>query len=323
LETHHPYGTLTGNPPALPLPFPDKKTFHLQFLFEYGYLDDGTLWIRTPAKGLFHVDWLTLRLLLELNAGIPLTALCKKYKVDPQEIRKLLTSMQNEGAIVSPREGKITQALQTDDIHIAPFVFLFILLAAIQIEYFQGIAHTFRLRHWYETLLIGLFSMLPIILHELGHYVTSRPHFPPRLGFTFLWFFPAVYIDTHPSWCLPRNMRLLINSAGLLADLVFNTLMIILVLYHPPLEYYVTPLLILQFTRWSIILNPLVKGDGYWLLSDFTRTVNLRQKAREYLRTRRFHWLSLYGFFALLFSLFSVLGIIWFAVNLFRIGISF
>lgn len=321
METHNPHRAITGNPPD-PTILPGKESYHLRFRFEYGFLDDGTLWIRTPTKGLFHVDWLTLRLLLELNTGIPLETLCKKYKVDPQELGRLLTNLQQEGAVVSPREGKISQAYQTDDIHIAPFVFLFILLAAIQIEYFQGVAHTFRLSHWYETLLLGLFSMLPIILHELGHYLTSRPYFPPRLGFTFLWVFPAVYIDTHPSWCLPRNIRLLINSAGLLADLVFNTLLIFLALYNPSLEYYVTPLLILQYTRWSIILNPLVNGDGYWLLSDFTRTINLRQKAWKYLRTRRFHWLSLYGLLALLFSLFSVLGLIWFAVNLFRIGIS-
>jgi hypothetical protein len=223
---------------------------------------------------------------------------------------------------VSPREGKISQARQQDDIHIAPFVFLFILLTAIQIEYFHNIAGTFKLNHWYETLLIGLFSIFPIILHELGHYFSSKPYFPPRLGFTFLWFFPAVYIDTHASWCLPRNIRLLINSSGLLMDLGFNTLLVLLVLYNPSMEYFVTPLLILQYTRWSIIMNPLVNGDGYWLLSDFSRTVNLRQKAREYFRKRRFHWLSAYGFLSVVFAIFSILGLIWFALNLFRLGIK-
>jgi hypothetical protein len=315
--------TFSDGHPNFGHPEIEKENYHLRFRFEYGHLDDGSLWIRTPSKSLFHIDWLTLRLLLELNAGMPFIPLCRKYKVNLNEMRALLTNMKKEGAIVSPREGKITQATQQDDIHIAPFVFLFILLAVIQIEYFQNIAVTYRLRNWHATLLIGIFSILPIILHELGHYFSSKPYFPPRLGFTFLWFFPAVYIDTHASWCLPRNIRLLINSSGLLMDLGFNTLLVILVIYFPRMEYYVTPLLVLQYTRWSIIMNPLVNGDGYWLLSDFSRTVNLRRKAKAYFRNSRFHWLSLYGFLSALFSVFSILGLIWFILNLFRFGILF
>ena len=320
MGNHQSQRVLTGNPPAFTSPDPEKENYHLNFLFEYGYLDDRTIWIRTPKKGLYHVDWLTLRLLLELNAGASIAPLCQKYKVDPKELRTLIDNLRNEGAIVPAREGKITQARAQEDIHIAPFLFLFILLAAIQMEYFQNMASTFRLNHWYETLLIGLISIFPIILHEMGHYLSSKPYFPPRLGFTFLWFFPAVYIDTHPSWCLPRNIRLLINSSGMLMDLGLNTLLVILVLFHPSMEYYVTPLLILQYTRWSIILNPLVNGDGYWLLSDFSRTVNMRQKAREYFRKRRFHWLSVYGLISIVFSAFSIMGLIWFALNLFRLG---
>lgn len=322
METRQSQKYFAGNPHAFTSPDPERETFHLRFNFEYGNLDDGTLWIRTPKKGLYHIDWLTLRLLLELNAGMPFSPLCKKYKIDPNELKSLLANLQQEGAIVSPREGKISQARELDDINIAPFVFLFILLAAIQIEYFQNIAGTFTLRHWHEALLIGLISIFPIILHELGHYFSSKPYFPPRLGFTFLWFFPAVYIDTHASWCLPRNIRLLINSSGLLMDLGFNTLLVILVLYYPSMEYFVTPLLILQYTRWSIIMNPLVNGDGYWLLSDFSRTVNLRQRAREYFRKRRFHWLSAYGLLSLIFAIFSIMGLIWFGINLFRLGIK-
>lgn len=323
METQELQKTLSGGHPNLAYPDIETENYHLRFRFEYGQLDDGTLWIRTPKKSLFHIDWLTLRLLLELNAGMPFVPLCRKYKVNPDEMRALLINMKKEGVIVSAREGKITQTTQEDDIHIGPFVFLFILLAVIQIEYFQNIASTYRLRNWQETLLIGIFSILPIILHELGHYFSSKPYFPARLGFTFLWFFPAVYIDTHEAWCLPRNIRLLINSSGLLMDLGFNTLLVILVIYFPWMEHYVTPLLVLQYTRWSIIMNPLVNGDGYWLLSDFSKTVNLRRKAKAYFRNRRFHWLSIYGFLSILFSIFSILGLIWFVLNLFRFGILF
>jgi len=313
----------SNNPPLLSYPESDRESYQMCVKFEYGCLDDGTLWIRTPTRGLYNVDWLTLRLLLELNAGAHVTAVCRKYKIDIKELRALLMNLKGEKAIVSPREGKITKAVQEEDISIAPFVFLFFVLVILQIEYFQSIAQTFRLRFWYETLALGIFSLLPIIIHELGHYLTAKKYFHTKIGFTFLLFFPAVYIDTHSSWCLPRSIRLLINSSGILMDLLFNTLLIILVIYYPPLEYYVTPLLIIQYTRWSIILNPLVSGDGYWLLADFSCTINMRQKGREYLRKKRFHWLSLYGLLSLIFSVFSALGLIWFVLNLIGSGVRF
>ncbi|MEW5801527.1 MAG: hypothetical protein AB1847_05405 [bacterium] len=294
----------------------EQENYRLCFRFEYGPLDDGTLWIRTPNRGLFHVDWLTLRILLELNGGVSVSGAAQKYKVEQQELRSLIVSLEKEGAIVPARQGKITMGRQRDDIHLLPFIFLFLLLAAVQVEYFRTLARTVTLNRGYEGLVIGLFGLLPIILHELGHYLVARSYFSPRLGFTHLLFFPAVYMDTHPAWCLPQNVRLLINSAGLLADLIFNALLVALVLYSPPLEYYVTPLLILQYTRWTIILNPMVNGDGYWLLSDLSKTVNLRQRGRERLVKGEFHWLSLYGLLSLIFSLLSIMGLVWFAANI-------
>jgi hypothetical protein len=302
--------------PVSSLPRIEQEKYHLCLRFEYGPMDDGTLWIRTPSRGLFHVDWLTLRLLLELNGGRSVTGLAQKYKVERQELFSLLASLEKEGAIVPAKQGKIIMGRQHDDIHLAPFIFLFLMLSGIQLEYFRTLAHTVTLNRQYAGLVIGLIGLVPIVLHEMGHYLAARPYFPPRIGFTYLLFFPAVYTDTHPAWCLPQNIRLLINSAGLLADLIFNTLLAALVLYYPPLEQYVTPLLILQYTRWAIILNPMINGDGYWILSDFSKTVNLRQRGRERLRKGEFHWLSLYGLFSMVFSLLSILGIVWFAVNI-------
>lgn len=299
----------------------ERQKYHLCLHFEYGPLDDGSIWIRTPKKGLFHVDGLTLRLLQELNTGLGVETLANKYKLEAKEIFGLLANLEKEGGLVSPRQGKITQGRQPDDIHLVPYALLMFFLAVIQVEYFQSLARTLYLRYWYEGVFIGICSIAPIILHELGHYLAAKPYFPPRLGFTFLWFFPAVYLDTQGAWCLPRNIRLLINSAGLMSDLVFNSLLVGLVLWKPAFEYFVTPFLVLQYTRWMIILNPLMNGDGYWLLADFTKTVNLRQRGRESLVKRKFHWLSIYGFLSLLLSLISCLGFFWFIINLLGRGI--
>ena len=130
-------------------PQQERENYHLCFRFEYGPLDDGTIWIRTPSHGLFHVDWLTLRLLLEMNAGASVKNLAQKYKVENKELRSLLLNLEKEGAVVPARQGKITRGRQRDDIHLTPFIFLFLLLGVIQLEYFQNVARTVHLNHWY------------------------------------------------------------------------------------------------------------------------------------------------------------------------------
>ncbi|MEW5801664.1 MAG: hypothetical protein AB1847_06115 [bacterium] len=96
----------------------EQENYHLRLRFEYGPLDDGTLWIRIGVRGLFHADWMTLRLLLELNGGRSITALAEKYKIEQQELHALLVSLEKGGSIVSAGQGKITMGRQWDDIHL-------------------------------------------------------------------------------------------------------------------------------------------------------------------------------------------------------------
>jgi hypothetical protein len=84
----------------------------------------------------------------------------------------------------------------------------------------------------------------------------------------------------------------------------------------PALERFITPLILAQFTRLSLILNPLFPTDGYWLLADLTRSVNLGQTASENLKKLKPNLYSLYALLALGFSAFSAIGLGWYLVNL-------
>jgi hypothetical protein len=172
------------------------------------------------------------------------------------------------------------------------------------------------MRSFFDALLVGLIALAVVFFHELGHYLASRPHFKPRFGFTFLSIFPAIYVDTQLAWCLPRNTRILINGAGLLGDLLVNTVAIALVVLYPPLEYFVTPFLLVQFTRLTVVFNPLFSGDGYWLLSDATNAVNLNQQGLENLLHLRLNLYSLFGLLSLAMAVFSAAGFIWYLFNL-------
>ncbi len=292
-----------------------RKNYHLSFRFAYGTLDDGTIWVRPPSGHLFHVNSLTLRIILELNSGVSVDTVCKKYHLLENEVWSILGSFEKEEAIVKPKYGKIIRAKQQEDISLTPFILLVIVLGIIQADYFSLHARTFLLKYWYEGIFIGAIAVFAVFFHEIGHYFIAKKYFKPKFGFTFLFIFPAVYVDTHSAWTLPRNIRLLINASGCIADMIVNTAAIALVIGNPRLEYFVTPFLLMQYTRWSIVLNPLFSGDGYWLLADFFGVVNLTKKGFQNLIRLKLNLYSLFGLMSVLMMISSIMGIIWFIFN--------
>jgi hypothetical protein len=138
-----------------------------------------------------------------------------------------------------------------------------------------------------SALLVGL-ALATIVIHESGHVLASRPYLDPspRLG-TVNGFLPAFISDTNGAWMLPRNRRRWISLAGPFAHVVW-------VLGLAGLEYAVFPENhVLQaaavFFSVSLLatLNPLIHGDGYWLLVDTFDLVNLRSRGINDLHDRR------------------------------------
>lgn len=288
------------------------------FSFEYGPLDDGTYWIQTPSKKLININQLSLDILFKLNDGLPLQEISQSCDVPEEEINELIGRMSKEKVIVEEGQGRIREAAPVKDIRLYPFVLMWIVLAVIQAGYFKYMAHTYLMEKWQEGVAVLIIAIIATLGHELGHYVVSKKYFKPKMGFTFMLFvFPAFYVDTHESWKLPRGIRILINLSGSLVDLAVNTAVMCAVLFFPKLEYYATPFIITQFSRWALVLNPLFPTDFYWILCDVTKTVNLSQKAKENLFKLKPNLLSLY---ALLSYAFLALAFYWLGLFLFSIG---
>ncbi|MFH1415338.1 MAG: hypothetical protein ABIH89_04575 [Elusimicrobiota bacterium] len=299
---------------------PLRDDFHLAFRFSYGKMDDGTIWIYPPSQNLFHVGELTLRVILEMNSGSHVDTVCRKYQISEEEVRSILARFQREKAIVQPKYGKIARKDRKDDISLTALMLVMLVLGIIQVDYFRYHAKTLLLDNWYDGALVGAVALAVIFFHELGHYLTAKKYLgiKPKYGFTFLFVFPAVYVDTHLAWTLPRNMRILINASGCIADLMVNTVLVVLAMSYPALEYFVTPLLITQYTRWSVVLNPLYKGDGYWLLADSLGVVNLMKKGWNNLFRLKLNLYSLFGLMALVMMSFSMMGLSWLLFNIFK-----
>ena len=128
--------------------------------------------------------------------------------------------------------------------------------------------------------LLGLliFSMFA---HELGHAsASSRYGTPARdIGFGLYLVYPVFYNDVTAAWRLTRRQRLVIDLAGVFFQfLVAGSYLLI---YHLTgvQAFYLAAVTI--FFLGLVVLLPIFKFDGYWLLSDLLGVPNLSSQIRR------------------------------------------
>ncbi len=290
------------------------------FIFEYGNLDDNTIWLLTPNQKVLNIDQFTLKVILDLNNGTKVDVISKKYDLSMEEIQAILDKLSLENVITETNNGRIVMSQHNDTVDLAPILSLCVVMLFIQIEYFRNIAHTFIMKSFVDSMIVAVLAIVVVFFHELGHYLACIKHFKPKFGFMFVSIFPTIYVDTNLSWTLSKSIRILINLSGAFFDLIVNTILILLVILVPNLEYFVTPLLMLQYSRLLIVLNPLLPGDGYWIVSDLWNKVNLKQKSLRELLSFRFNFMSVFGFvsFAMM-----ILPMIFFGIYIFNLIHSF
>jgi putative peptide zinc metalloprotease protein len=117
------------------------------------------------------------------------------------------------------------------------------------------------------------------IFHELGH-ATACSKFGAKLGgigFGFYIFFPVLFADVSDAWRLPKSQRIIVNLGGLYFEMIIATILLIIYLFNHQTPYLVIPCVLMIHTLYN--LNPLIKYDGYWVLSDATDTPNLHEKS--------------------------------------------
>ncbi len=135
---------------------------------------------------------------------------------------------------------------------------------------------------------IALMLTLLIItksLHELGHGLMCK-HFGGEcheIGFMLLVFTPAMYCDTSDSWILPNRWhRIAIGAAGMYVEICMAAICTFIWWYtHPGWPHYVALNIMFLSSISTLVFNgnPLLKYDGYYILSDFLEIPNLSRKA--------------------------------------------
>ena len=127
------------------------------------------------------------------------------------------------------------------------------------------------------------------IVHEFAHAVICRYHGGEvrEMGFLLLYFQPAFYCDLSDAWLFKKKRhRLAVTAAGPYFQLVLMAVATIIwritVLGSGPNDL-AHIIVIISWVTLLVNLNPLIKLDGYYLLSDWVDIPNLRRKSFGYL----------------------------------------
>lgn len=171
-------------------------------------------------------------------------------------------------------------------------LFSSIFISYIIISNFQsikwGIENEFSLKFIFYFLAFGVL----MVFHELGHATACRKFGAQHgdIGFGFYLFMPVLFADVSDIWKLPSSQRIIVNFAGIYFEMILASILLVLYIIFEDISLLIVPCLLMLNTLYN--LNPLIKFDGYWVLSDLINEPNLQRTAMASLKSA---WLSILG----------------------------
>ena len=134
-------------------------------------------------------------------------------------------------------------------------------------------------------------------LHELGHALVCKRHGVrcPDIGLFIVLGAPCVYCDVSESWQLPnRWQRAAVAAAGMYVELIAATLAAwvwMLTIDGPTNTVALQTMIVCSISTVLINANPLMRFDGYYILSDILDESNLRNRADNIAEARLYRWI--------------------------------
>ena len=196
----------------------------------------------------------------------------------------------------------------------------------------------FAMKNW--AWLAGTLAVTKV-LHELGHGLACKRFGGEchEMGVMLLVFTPCLYCNVSDSWMLNNRWhRAAIAAAGMYVELFLAAVATWIWWYSVPGVVHYLALNVMFVCSVSTLLfnaNPLMRYDGYYILSDLAEIPNLRQKASTILKNwackwclgiepaedpflpHRNRWLfSIYSVAAVVYRWVITLSILWFVNSL-------
>lgn len=212
------------------------------------------------------------------------------------------------------------------------------LLLAIQFRAFQaGLPAFNQFFGWPNLIFLWITLACSKVIHEFGHGLSckmfgSECH---EMGVMVLVGSPCLYCDVSDSWMLKNKWsRILIGAAGMIIEVILSAFAIFFWwMTEPGLFHYLCLNVFFVTTITTVIFNanPLMRLDGYYMLSDFLEIPNLRPKADKltseffsqlclgieprhdpFMPQTNRHWFIIYAIASKLYGWFVLFGILMF-----------
>ncbi|HIE97773.1 MAG TPA: HlyD family efflux transporter periplasmic adaptor subunit [Planctomycetes bacterium] len=136
------------------------------------------------------------------------------------------------------------------------------------------------------------------IIHEFGHGLSCH-HYGGEcheMGMMLLVFSPCLYCDVTDSWMMKNKWhRIIIGAAGMYIEVIISAIAIYVWWFTRPGMLHFLALNTFFVTTITTVIfnaNPLMRFDGYYMMSDFLEIPNLRAKSDKMLR-ESFSWYCL------------------------------
>ncbi len=143
----------------------------------------------------------------------------------------------------------------------------------------------------FENLLMLWIAIAAVkLVHEFSHAYSAKSFGlrVPEMGVALLILFPCLYCNTTAAWQLAdRKQRMAISLAGILSEMVIAVISIYVWYFSKPglvnsVAFYLAAVSLIS----SVLFNgnPLLKFDGYFVLTDLLRIPNLQTKSFAFIR---------------------------------------
>lgn len=150
--------------------------------------------------------------------------------------------------------------------------------------------YNFAHKSWFDVAAFWIIGSVLLCIHEIGHGLTCKHYGAPvpAMGFLLIYLTPAFYTDTTAGEVKSnRFQRLMITVSGVWAELIICALV-------TPIWWGTAPntaihdfaYTIILFTGIAVVLlnwNPLMKLDGYYIVTDLVGVPDLKEASTLYL----------------------------------------
>jgi putative peptide zinc metalloprotease protein len=136
-----------------------------------------------------------------------------------------------------------------------------------------------NVNYLYVMIIMGIGTWI----HEFGHSTACLRYnlVPAKIGFAFYFTFPVLYSDVSCSWRLKRRQRVLVDIGGVYFELIYLSLLFITGTIFNINVFMFTA--VIGFLAMQSNLNPIIKMDAYWVISDLLGVPNLHAVSSQFM----------------------------------------